>query len=262
MKIIVFSDVHYFAGDLSTAIFNKNKKLVAYALPLLDKLRECAKEEFNADFCVNLGDTIQDTTTHDGDIEALKFMFDRLRTFPIPVYTVLGNHDLKMMNTVEEVEELLGYKSTYSFDTGGWHFVFLTTEIRCELGTERGGCYKAQYLAEDTLKWLSDDLKNNTLPVVVFTHYGVAEDLEIEDGCMFMKNRAALKAILEADKNVKAVFCGHQHITKTHSENGLKYYNIGSMISCIKVAGIPDAVYYEVELGDGELKAIEKQIEL
>ena len=61
MKIIVFADVHYFAGDLATAIFNKRNKLVQYALPLLDSLAEKARGEHRADICVNLGDIIQDT---------------------------------------------------------------------------------------------------------------------------------------------------------------------------------------------------------
>ena len=148
MKIIVFADVHYFAGDIEGAIFDKRKKLVQYSLPMLDRLIEKINNEHQADLAVNLGDLIQDTTEHDGDIEALKFMFEKLKAIKCRTCSVLGNHDLKMMDSVSEVEDIMGEKSTYSFNRDGWHLVFLTTEVRPELGTARGGCYKAQYLSE------------------------------------------------------------------------------------------------------------------
>ena len=59
MKIIVFADLHYFAGDIERAIFNTKKKLVRYALPMLDALSERIKKEHKARFAVNLGDLIQ-----------------------------------------------------------------------------------------------------------------------------------------------------------------------------------------------------------
>ena len=111
MKIIVFADVHYFAGELESAIFNKKKKLVQYSLPMLDRLTEKINGEYNAAFAVNLGDIIQDTTEHDGDIKALKFMFDRFKKIKCPTYSVLGNHDLKMMDSVTEIEEIMGHKN-------------------------------------------------------------------------------------------------------------------------------------------------------
>ena len=35
MKLLIFADLHYFGGDISTAIFNTEKKQVQYALPML-----------------------------------------------------------------------------------------------------------------------------------------------------------------------------------------------------------------------------------
>ena len=71
MKIIAFADVHYFAGDLESAIFNTKRKLVSYALPMLDRITEKINNEYKPDLAVNLGDIIQDTTKHDEDLEAL-----------------------------------------------------------------------------------------------------------------------------------------------------------------------------------------------
>ena len=68
MKILVFTDLHYYGGD--NPIFNTAKKLVQYALPMLDELIKIAENE-NVDFVVNLGDIIQDTCDKEKDIECL-----------------------------------------------------------------------------------------------------------------------------------------------------------------------------------------------
>lgn len=254
MKIIAFADVHYFAGDLESAIFNTKRKLVSYALPMLDRITEKINNEYKPDLAVNLGDIIQDTTKHDEDLEALSFMFERLKKINCPCYSLLGNHDLKMMDSVDEVEALLGYKTTHSFDLDGWHLVFLTTEVRPELGTERGGCYKAQYLSDKDLKWLKSDLKKNSLPTVVFTHYTLPEDETLSDECMLMKNRDKVKKILKTKGNVMAVFSGHRHITKTLEEDGIKHYLIGSPIADYELKGYPDGVYMEIDLDKKDVK--------
>jgi predicted phosphodiesterase len=227
---------------------------------MLDALGERIKKEHKARFAVNLGDLIQDTTEHGGDIAALKFMFDRLSKIGCPCYSVLGNHDLKMMDSVREVEEIMGRESTYSFDTGGYHFVFLTTEVRSELGIERGGCYKAQYMSGENISWLHEDLKKNSLPTLIFTHYGLAENPEISDGCMFMKNRAEIKEIIKNDKNILAVFSGHQHVPSVIDEDGVRYYVLGSMIADESMTDTPLGEYLEIDLEDGEIKVTERRI--
>ncbi len=258
MKILVFADVHYYGGDIETALFNTEKKLVKYALPLLEKLTDLANGG-EIDLCVNLGDIIQDMNDKQADLQSLQMMFDRLRRIQPPCYSVLGNHDLKMMDTVEEVEALLGAKSTFSLDIDGYHLVFLTTQLRPELGLGRGGIFKTQYLSDETLEFLKNDLAKNTRPCLVFTHFALAEDDTIEDECLFMKNRAAVKEIIREDKNVLAVFSGHQHITKTLVEDGVPYYVLGSLTACGDQPGVPCGVYFEIELCDGQMTVSERR---
>lgn len=108
--------------------------------------------------------------------------------------------------------------------------------------------------------WLKKDLANNTKPVLVFTHYGLAEDSEIEDGCMFMANRQAVKDILKNDPHITAVFSGHQHYTKTHREDGIPYYVLGSITARGEQKGVPTGVYFELLLENGDLTVNEKHI--
>lgn len=262
MKIVLFADIHYFGDDIEKAIFNTQKKLVQYAIPITDKLVETVNGDEEIDMCVNLGDIIQDTQDKGRDLVCLDLMFRKLENINCPCYSVLGNHDLKMMDSVEEVEAVLGKKSTCSVDMDGYHLVFLTTEVRSELGLGRGGCYKAQYMAQETIDWLKEDLERNELPCVVFTHYGLAEEEPINDECMFMKNRADVKAVLKNDKNILGVFSGHQHVTKTIVEDGIPYFLLGSMTACSETAGVPTGVYMELVLKGGRLDVTERHIKV
>ena len=262
MKAIVFADLHYYGGDLDTAIFNKRQKLVSYSLPFFDKICERA-ESFCADACINLGDSIQDSQDHDTDLSALDFIFAKFKEMSCPCYSILGNHDLKMMNSRKEAEAVTGYeRSTYSLDLCGYHLVFLTTEVKAELGTLRGGCYKTQTMSQGEIEWLCRDLEKNTLPTIIFTHFPLAEDKSVDDECMFMKNRAQIKEIIKNDKNVLAVFSGHQHVTKLLEEDGVKYYLLGSLIALDESTGAPDGVYFELEADGINLTVRERHIEV
>lgn len=253
MKIFVFADLHYFIGDPTKFKFSKTQKLVQYALPIMDKIDEHLKNDGNYAFSVNLGDLIQDVEDKELDLKALTDIKERLDAFCCPCYTIFGNHDLKMMDSVSELEELFSTKSAYSFDQEGYHFVFISPEIRCELGIERGGCYKAQYISQKNVEWLRKDLEANTLPCVIFTHYALAEDETLTDELNFVKNRDEIKSIIRNDKNVLGVFSGHTHVNNRIVEDGIEYYIIASLTGCPLENGIPDGSYFVIELENGKM---------
>ena len=260
VKILVFADLHYFGG--SEKLFNADKKLVEYAEPMLEEFIRIADDD-DVSLVVNLGDIIQDTNDKELDIRCLEYIFGKLKAFKCPVYSVLGNHDLKMMDSVSEVEKIMGYESSvYSVDHEGFHLVFLTTGVRPELGLLRGGSYKTQYLSGDSILWLKNDLENNRLPCLIFTHFPLAEDESVQDECMFMKNRDEVKAIINGDKNVKAVFSGHQHRPKEICENGLDYYIAGSPTTSPEADGIPLGVYMIIETEGENIMVTKKNLEM
>jgi len=245
MKILIFADLHHYGGDEGS--YTSERKLVQFAVPMLDRLIETASSE-KVDAVVNLGDIIQDTQNKDKDIESLEYMFGKLKGFECPCYTVLGNHDLKMMESTKEVEQIMGCEtSRYSVDADGFHMVFLTTDVFPELGTSRGGSYKTQTLSARGLEWLKNDLENNSLPCLLFTHFPLVEDENVQDECMYMKNREEVKAIINDDKNIKAVFSGHHHTPKVLEENGIKHYVVGSPTASPQANGIPIGIYRIIE---------------
>ncbi len=260
MKILVFADLHYYGDDM--AGFHSERKLVQFAIPILDELIKIAARE-EAALVVNLGDIIQDTSTKELDIECLSYMFRRLEEFHCPCYNILGNHDLKRVDSAEEIRCLMGEEAArFSIDIEGFHLVFLTTDVMPELGTRRGGSYKTQNLSEQSLERLKNDLGKNRLPCLLFTHFPLAENEAVQDECAFMKNRDAVKEIIRNDPNIKAVFSGHQHTPKVLEEDGITHYIVGSPTSCFTGDGIPIGVYSMIETDGDHISITEHHIVL
>lgn len=112
-------------------------------------------------------------------------------------------------------------------------------------------------------------MKKNNLPCLIFTHFGIAEDeqngnfwFEIEPEAGLLGNRKQVKDIINNDKNVIGIFTAHQHWTKRITENGKNYYILGSLTENINNDGVPDGVYFEVELNGRNVKVIEKHIQI
>lgn len=260
MKILVFADLHYYGGDVKN--FNSERKLVEFAVPILNELIQTAQRE-QVCAVVNLGDIIQDAGNKESDIKSLEYMFGCLKEFKCPCYSVLGNHDLKMMDSLKDVEPIMGCDSSrYSVDIGGFHLVFLTTDVMPELGTARGGSYKTQNLSQQGLEWLKNDLENNNLPSLLFTHFPLVYDEAVRDECGYMKNREDVKEIIRADKNIRAVFSGHCHTPKVLEENGIKHYVVGSPTTSLKADGIPMGVYRIIETVGDDIITTEHRIVL
>lgn len=268
-RLVIFSDIHYLDKRPEKLNFNLSRKLTQYSVEIVDKLINKINKD-KPDLSICMGDLIEDTFNHDKDITNYTYIWNKLKNIQVPFYSVIGNHDLRTMNSREELEKIMGYENaTFSFNLKGYHFVILTTDIREDLGGNDGGVYKAQCMSEKDIRWLKEDLDKNKLPCVIFTHFGLAEDKQIgnywfekkpENG--LMHNRKEIKNIIKNDNHVIAIFNGHQHWTKQLKEDGKNYYIVGSLTENIDMKGIPDGVYLEVELEDKNVKIKENHIKL
>jgi len=270
MKLIIFSDIHYAPKPPVNNGSKIDRKLMQYSIPIIEQLIDKINNSIHPDVAVNLGDLIEDFNDHDEDIINLNFIWNVLKEIKSPFYSLTGNYDLRSMESRKDVEKIMGYKhSTFSVDVKGHHLVFLGLNVDIKLSRENGGIFKTQFLSEEDLEWLKNDLKQNVLPCIVFNHFGIAEDT-MEGNWWFeecseralLGNRKELKGILRMDKNLLAVFSGHQHWTKKITEDGINYYVLGSLTEDINSNGVPDGVYFEVDIKQGELKVKEHHIRL
>lgn len=268
-KIFIFSDIHY-ASKLPIDKSSKTKrKLTHHALALVNKLIDIINDKM-PDLAINLGDLIEDSKNHDTDLRDFNYIWKVLKNIKVPFYSTIGNHDLRSMTSKKEIEQIMGYESaTYSINLNGYHFVFLGLEVNNQLNATEGGILKTRFVPDEDIEWLKKDLVENQLPCLIFNHYGIAEDsmknnfwFENNPNHALLSNRQQIKNILARDGNIIAVFSGHQHWTKKLSENGLDFYVIGSLTEDINDDGIPDGVYFEVDLYGNNVNVIEHHLKL
>ena len=224
LKICVFSDIDYVDEKPEWKV---NRKLVEYAEPLTDKIIDKVNNEIRPDICVNLGDMIQASKNKEKDLANLEYIWKKLQGFNVPFYTLIGNHELKSVENNKEIMDVLGYENaTYGVDVNGYHLLFIGTDVN-----EEDEKYRTQYISDKDLAWIAEDLDaNSDKKVIVFSHFGIAED-EMKGNFYYDKNpeggmiinREKLKEILHKHKNILSVFCGHQHWTKAIRENGVAY---------------------------------------
>lgn len=269
-KLVIFSDIHYAPEKPVNNGSIIDRKLMEYAVPLLEQLTDRINNEIKPDVAINLGDLVEDFNDHDKDIINLNFIWNLLKNIEVPFYSLAGNHDLRSMSSRTEVEYIMGYKhSTFSLDMLGYHFVFLGLDVNESLDVEFGGILKTQFISNEDLEWLKNDLEKNNLPSIIFTHFGIAEDnmkgnwwFEVNPEHALLGNRKEVKEILKQDKNLIAVFSGHQHWTKKIVEDGIRYYVVGSLTENIHDDGVPDGVYFEVNLEGNKIEVKENHIKL
>ena len=149
-------------------------------------------------------------------------------SFPGKKYHVLGNHDMDGGFSREEVVKYWNAEGQYySFDLHGYHFIVLDGNDH-DPSPGRPSGY-ARFLGKEQLDWLERDLDQTTLPVFVFIHQGLDNDI---DG---ITNSTKSRLVLERanDKagfhKVKVVFSGHEHLDYHNVFNGIHYIQINSM---------------------------------
>lgn len=261
LKLCIFSDIHYIDKEPQWV---KKQKLVEYAEPLLEDLIIKVNDEIKPDICVHLGDMIQASNDREQNLKNISYIWKKCQLFKVPFFTLLGNHELKTEDNNKEVLKLIGYENaTFSIDINGYHLIFLGTDVN-----NKDEKFKTQYVSEKDLNWLEDDLKQNKR-TIIFSHFGIAEDVNIEDNfwsrdggeSLMLRNRKKIKSLLR-NKNIIAVFVGHQHWTKTITEDGIDYYMIGSIVENMEQKGIPDGVFFEVEINENRINVKERHLKI
>lgn len=217
----------------------------------LTKLAEAAKRftTDKPDFVVELGDFIDAAESVETEQSYLQQVSKVFNTIPGPKHYVLGNHCVDTL-TKEEFLGVVGKKeSFYSFDLGGFHFVFLDSCFRSDgksYGRKNFDWTDANVPAHE-LDWLQADLKATDKKVIVFAH----QRLDVA-GHYSVKNAADVRKALEASGKVMAVFQGHSH-KNNHQEIGGIHYT--TLVAMVEGAGPDNSGYSMMDLlEDGTIR--------
>jgi 3',5'-cyclic AMP phosphodiesterase CpdA len=227
LTIGVVTDLHFgpearFAGKL--------RKMSHLAPDLARSFVRRMNEEVRPDLVVNLGDDVEDES-REVDLARYAECMDILRGLSAPVVHVAGNHDLVHLNR-DDLARLWGQPHPAplyrSLDARGWHLVVLHTIERKDVEIR---------IPEAQLEWLRADLASTRLPTVVLMHHPASEQ-SLDDSRWFanaphialVKERAALRAILEESGRVRLVLNGHVHRNHLDVIRGIPYVTVQSLI--------------------------------
>ncbi len=207
---------------------------------------------------------IQASNDRKQNLKNISYVWNKCQLFEVPFFTLLGNHELKTETNNKEVLKLIGYENaTFSIDLNDTHLIFLGTDVN-----NKDEKFKTQYISKKDLNWLKKDLtQNRNKRILIFSHFGIAEDVNIADNFwsidngknLMLINRKEIKSLVK-NKDIIAVFVGHQHWTKKITEDGIDYYMIGSIVENIKQNGFPDGVFIEAEINENKIHIKERHL--
>lgn len=257
MKFAIINDIHSGPDD-SGFKGNVQRKLTYEAERLVKELVEDMNTHEQPEFVINLGDSIEDVNLRDTDIRYFQKTQELLSQLKMPVYYLIGNHDVRTLSE-DDIAKMLGYeKMYYSFDKGNYHFIALSFVMTGD-HTHNLTDIKAQ-VPKEQINWLESDLAKTDKPVIVFIHYGLAEDdmkgnfwFQSEPRYGLLDNREAVRMILEGSGKVKAVLSAHQHWNRMKIHNGIPYFVVTSLIENFKNDGTPTEAHTIVNLDEDNI---------
>ncbi|MBI4030895.1 MAG: metallophosphoesterase [Proteobacteria bacterium] len=209
------------------------------------------------DFILDMGDRISHRNQRD-DAKRMKALKSHFNEIFIPLYCLVGNHDIKNLSR-EENERIMGSPgASYSRNINGYHFIFWNPNVNNgDTGLK---------LDPDDLQWLKDDLSKCRGPAILFSH--VPLDNDTDDNIKAYASSAAATGIITnrfyydnasdiretLEKSGKIILCmaGHRHINRYREINGIHYITQQSLTNQYKEKyRIPAGTWSMLEIDDG-----------
>jgi len=191
-------------------------------------------EAEQVDFIIELGDLVDTLECGKEATENLAEVEQVFTSFPGPVYHVTGNHEFDdlprdlFLNSIKNSGIPQG-QTYYSWNSNGVHFIVLDASYTIDpphkpfdMARPEGPFRNWQdaYIPAAEIAWLENDLQENQLPVIIFTHQTLHnKDTEEHN----IKNSSVIRKMLEEDGKVMAVFSGHYHKGDYAAINGIHY---------------------------------------
>jgi predicted phosphodiesterase len=194
----------------------------------LEKLKVITDSNNEIKFAVITGDI-----TQNGAAKDIKKFIEIARSLEVPVYPVIGNHDIYFGNWTEW-KNLIG-STRYKIDGTGTTLFILDSANA--------------FFGKDQLDWLEREIKRTQGRVFVFSHcnlsmIGFDEVQQLAD----TRERARIISILRS--RCDAMFTGHLHKRSISQEGNVKYISLDGFIEqpayCL-VSVKKDSVSYKFE---------------
>lgn len=205
MKLALFTDPHYCNLEVTC---KTRRPVLSYS-----KIRE-AMETFvreGADLVLCLGDIIDNCGNRDINIEKTEEIAALIRSYPLPFYSLMGNHDANVFTREEFSAHTQGFLPPFALTAQGKTLIFLDANYNDDSTPYLPGAvdWKNTYIPEEQLRRLKqvlDDIR--TEEAYVFLHQNLDPEVQKDH---IVRNAASVREILRVSGKVKAVFQGHYH---------------------------------------------------
>ena len=246
LRAAVITDIHY-GFDVKDKLGSKAPRLMRKFVKAVNKFRPA--------FVADIGDRISfvDAQTDRHYMQALTTHFNRIAA---PVYSAIGNNDVKYLSREENLEITGSPADSYSRDANGYHLVFWNPHFHM---TEDG-----LELDRKDINWLRDNLVSaKGKPALLFSHvpldnlYG--EESAPIDKYFFWSQGEDVRKVMEDAGNVILSMHGHRHVSRYREINGIHYITQQSLTSQWKRhRKIPNGTYTLLEINDDKIKIMLK----
>lgn len=199
----------------------------------------------NPDFVITGGDLINDAlAVSHSEADSLYTMYlDLEKRFNMPVYNVVGNHDLYGLYAKsganpnhpdygKKMFENRISKSYYTFEHKEWQFFVLNSVSESRPGRYFGEIDRVQ------MQWIADELKSidkhrpmmlvSHIPFITAYSQRYLNSTKGNDSSLVTINSKEVLALFEAH-NLKAVLQGHLHIVEEIEIDGLRFITGGAV---------------------------------
>jgi predicted phosphodiesterase len=248
LRFGLITDTHYADTDTySTRFFRESLAKMQEGIQVMN--------EEKVDFVIHLGDfKDQDPSKKtENTLQYLQTIEAEFAKFQGARYHCIGNHDVDSITKTQFLENIENTnipkdKSYYSFDCKDFHGVVLDANFhpdgRNQFYLEEGTDWQHTYIPEEQCKWLTEDLKQTSHPVLVFCHHPLFEFLR--DGKKYhVDNFEQIQKILQNSGKVWMVFQGHIHQEEVRLINKIQYY---TQLAMIDYSGLENNSFSIVEI--------------
>lgn len=252
IKVGIITDTHVHAKRINRQ--DKRNEAPRYlseknVKPIKNFVKQMKK--FHPEFVVHLGDIIEGTNDEDFvGIKGLELVKKELEEAGVPIYWVVGNHDLRSV-TKEQAKTVLKLEELKQvFEVGDYKFIVIDANFD-EKNQPRGpgvNSFVPGNIPPEEMSWLETQLQTDK-KVFVFIHQGVFTHLV--DGDQGKKKQSILNAQelqnLLTKYNVSGVFNGHMEARYFEVVDTTELY---SLTGTKKSKKYPDS-YYELTIVGG-----------
>lgn len=223
MKFGLFADPHYSKMELSNGTRRHSLSFAKVQTAMEYFVRE------KADLVLCLGDFVDHSDDHSQVLPATKSLCGMIRSFGLPFYSLMGNHDCQLFTPEEFQMHTEGFLPPFSLRFGQTVLLFPNANFEDDGRAYVPGQvdWTNTYLPPSELLRLRQALEDPTTQTAyIFLHQNLDPTVEAHH---IIRNAAEVRAMLEASGKVHTVFQGHYHLGNETLLNSIRYITLPAM---------------------------------